>query len=119
MSLIERLMNLAPDGLSPAPKHYDDPQNSKIAVHEFFAAQSEVINTDLTIAQVKTYYEMDQVAQDEYDALVTLAPTGTNAGAIAAKALYLNNLHSKLILAEKRVPGYSTPAELRAKLGLQ
>lgn len=114
--LIERLMNLADDGVSPAPK--DQPDKARIRVHDFFAAQSEIIGGNLTVAQVKTFLNMDQATQDEYDALIATAPTGTNATALANKALFIESIHSVFLLAERRYPNYSTPAEVRTRLGL-
>jgi hypothetical protein len=109
MALIERLMNVSTD---------DTPGNRRIPVHDFFAAQSEVMAGKITVAQVKSFLNMDSATATEYDALVATAPTGTSAAALANKALFVNGVHSKFILAEKRYPGYSTPAELRANLGI-
>jgi len=103
MALVERLMGL------------EDP---KILVHDFFAAANEIVAGRLTVEQVKTYLNMDQTAQDEFDALVALAPTGSNATANAAKALYIESIHSIFILAENLYPGYNTPANVRTKLGI-
>lgn len=116
MALVERLMGLASDGVSPAPE--DDPTLSKIPVHAFFAAQQEVIAGRLTLTQVKTFLQMDTAAQSEYDTLAATAPTGTTAAALANKALFIEKIHGVFILAEGRYPGYSTPAEVRSKLGI-
>ena len=103
MPLVERLMK---------------EEEPRIAVHAFFAAQQEIISGRLTAAQVKAFLQMDATAAAEYDAMIALAPTGTSATALANKALYVSGIHSIFILAEHRVPGYSTPTEVRAKLGL-
>lgn len=103
MALIDRLMKL---------------ETPPIPVHDFFAAQNEVIAGRLTVAQVKTFLQMDAGAIAEYDALVATAPTGTTALAIANKAIFISSLHSVFMLAEARYPGYSTPAEVRSKLGI-
>ena len=103
MALVDRLMGT---------------EEPKIAVHSFFAAQSEVIRGALTIAQVKTFLNMDASAQAEYDLLVATAPTGTTATALANKALFIEKMHAIFILAEDKIPGYSTPAEVRTKLGI-
>lgn len=102
--LVERLMG--------------EPGYTKIPVHDFFAAQSEVIRGGLTVAQVKTFLNMTASEQAEYDALVATAPTGTSATALANKALFIEKIHAIFILAEKRYPQYSTPAEVRSKLGI-
>jgi hypothetical protein len=103
MALVERLMGL---------------EEPKIPVHDFFAAQGEVIAGRLTLAQVKTFLEMDAASQAEYDTLAATAPTGATATAIANKAIFIEKIHGVFILAEKQYPGYSTPAEVRAKLGI-
>lgn len=103
MALVERLMGL---------------EEPKIPCHQFFAAASELINGRLTVAQIKTYLAMDAAAQAEFDALVALAPTGTNATALAQKALYVESQHSIFLLAEDLIPGYDTPAVVRTKLGI-
>jgi hypothetical protein len=103
MALVERLMGL---------------ESPKIPVHDFFAAQSEVIRGALTVAQVKTALGMDASAQTEYDALVALAPTGSTATALANKALFIEQIHSIFILAEGGYTGYNTAAAVRTKLGI-
>jgi len=103
MALVERIM------------HEEEPI---ITVHDFFAAQQEVIAGRLTVQNIKTFLAMDAAAEAEYDALIALAPVGTTALAIAQKSIYVNSLHSIFLLAEGRYPGYSTPAEVRLKLGI-
>jgi hypothetical protein len=103
MALVERLMGL---------------EEPKIPVHTFFAAQSEVIRGAVTVAQVKTYFAMDAAAQAEYDSLVATAPTGSTATALANKALFMEKVHAVFILAEDVVTQYTTPAEVRSKLGI-
>lgn len=100
MALVERLMG------EPYVTH-----SQKIAVHEFFAAQVEVVGGYLTRTQVKNYYSMDAAAITEYDALVDKAP-----GTDAAKALWIERVHAVFLLAEERIPGYDTPANVRTKL---
>jgi hypothetical protein len=116
MALVERLMGLASDGVSPAPD--DDPTQGKIPVHAFFAAQSEIINGRMTVAGVKNYLNMDAAAQTEYDSLIATAPAGTTALALAQKALFIESIHAVFMLAEIGAPGYDTPANVRSKLGI-
>lgn len=104
MALVERLMG--------------DLGEPKIPVHDFFAAAQEIINGRLTAAQVKTFLNMDAAAQAEFDTIAATAPAGTNATALANKALWLEGMHGIFLLAEGRYPGYSTPAEVRTKLGI-
>jgi len=85
----------------------------KIPVHTFFAASNEVVAGAVTRAAVKSYFGMDAATATEYDLLANLAP-----GSAAAQALYVSRVHSVFILAEDRVPGYDTPAAIRAKLGI-
>lgn len=103
MALIERLMGL---------------EEPKIRVHPFYAANHEVIEGHLSTAQVKSNLQMDAAAAAEYDALAALAPTGTNATALALKSLYVSRLHAVFVLAEEGVPGYDTPQAVRTKLGI-
>jgi hypothetical protein len=103
MALVERLMGL---------------EEPKIPVHDFFAAQQQVIKGNITVTQVKSFLNMDAACAAEYDALVALYPTGTTAAAYFNKTQYIQDSHSVFLLAENRYPGYSTPAEVRAKLGI-
>lgn len=103
MALVERLMGL---------------EEPKIPVHTFFAAMQEVVNGNLTGTQVKNYLNMDQSAQDEYDAIGALYPTGTTALAYFNKTTFISRIHAVFILAETREMGYDTPAAVRTKIGL-
>lgn len=103
MALVERLMGL---------------EEPKIPVHDFFAAQNEIIAGRLTIAQVKTALGMDAAAQAEYDTLAATAPTGTTATALANKALFISGIHAVFILAEGGYTGYNTASAVRTKLGI-
>ena len=103
-ALIERLMGI--DGFE------------KIAVHTFFALNNERIHGRQTRQNVIDRLALTGADITEYDALAALAPSGTTALADAQKSLFLNSVHSILILAEERIVGYSTPAEVRVKLGL-
>jgi hypothetical protein len=107
MPLVERLMG------EPFVAH-----DQKIPVHTFFAAGQEIVEGRLTVAGVKSFLAMDAATASEFDALVAQAPTGTNALQTALKSMYVNRIHAVFILAESRIPGYSTPAEVRTKLGL-
>lgn len=115
MALVERLMGLADDGVSPAP---ETPDKGKITVHAFFAAQSEIVRGALTVAQVKSALNMDAACAAEYDLLVALAPTGGTTAAQLGRLNYINMVHSIFILAEGRYTQYATPAQVRTKLGI-
>lgn len=103
-ALIERLMGI--DGYE------------KIAVHTFFALNNERIQGRQTRQNVITALNLTGDDITEYDALAALAPSGSTALAEAQKSLFLGSIHSVLLLAEERVTGYTTPTEVRAKLGL-
>lgn len=103
MPLVERLMGL---------------EEPKITVHAFFAAQSEVADGIRTVAQIKSALQMDVSTAAEYDALIALAPSGSTTAAQLARLRYINSMHSVFILAEGRYPLYSTPTEVRTRLGL-
>jgi len=109
MALVERLMNVGTD---------NTPANKRIPVHDFFAAQSEVARGALTVANVKTFLNMDAATATEYDLLIALAPTGNTTAARLGRLDYINQMHAVFILSEARYPQYSTPAEVRVKLGL-
>jgi hypothetical protein len=103
VALVERLMGL---------------EEPKIPVHDFFAAVQEIISGRLTAAQVKTALGLNSAGQTEFDTLAATAPSGTSATALANKALWIHSMHSVFILAEGQYAGYSTPAQVRTKLGI-
>lgn len=103
-ALVERIMGI--DGFE------------KIHVHKFFALNNERIQGRQTRQNVIDALGLTGDDITEYDALAALAPTGTTALAEAQKTMFLESVHSIFILAEERVTGYSTPAQVRAKLGL-
>jgi len=103
MALVERLMGL---------------EEPKIPVHDFFAASNEIIMGRLTAAEVKAFLNLDQAAQDEFDAIASTAPVGATATALANKSLWVSSIHGIFVLAENGYPQYSTPAEVRSKLGI-
>ena len=109
MALVERMMGLAADGVTPA---------DNIPVHTFFAANHQRIEGKLNRQNVIDMLGLVGADITEYDALVALAPTGATALNVAQKAMYLEGIHSVFLLAEQRLPGYATPAQVRTKLGL-
>ena len=111
MALVERLMGLADDGLTPDGAR-------KIATHYFFAANHQRIDGALTRQNVIDLFAMSAADITEYDALAALAPTGTAALAVAQKAMFIEKIHAVFMLAEGRFTGYSTPALVRVKLGI-
>lgn len=103
MALIERLMDL---------------EQPRIPVHDFFAANAQRIDGQLTRAEVIAMFALDAAATTEYDAIAALAPTGNTALATAQKAMFIERIHGVLLLGEGRYPGYATPADVRAKIGI-
>ena len=112
MALIERLMGLADDGVTPVG------QPQKIPVHYFFAANHQRIDGKLTRQEVLDLFVLAADDITEYDTLAALAPTGNQAIDIARKAMFIESIHAILMLAEGRYPGYATPVLVRGKLGL-
>lgn len=102
MALVERLMGI---------------EEPRIPVHQFFAAVGEVVQGNITGAQVKSFLNMDAAAQAEWDAMAATQP-----GPVANKAVWVSHIHAVFLLAETwetgPIPGYSTPAEVRTKLGI-
>ncbi len=112
MALVERLMGLNSDGSDPAP----NPDRPKIPIRGFKAACNELIAGRLTVAECETMFEMDAADIVDFTALRNRAPTGSTALATAQKAMFLSGIISILQLAELRMPGYTTPTLVRAKL---
>jgi hypothetical protein len=102
-------MGLADDGVTPAPN---------IHVHAFFAANHQRIEGQLTRQQVIDMFVLDADEITEYDTLAALAPNGSSALATAQKAMFIESIHAVFLLAEERMTGYTTPALVRAKLGI-
>lgn len=103
MALIDRLMGLA---------------EPKLPVHDFFAANQQRMAGQLTRAEVIAMFALDAAGIAEYDALAALAPTGSTAVNKADKALFLEAIHSILILSEGRYIGFQTVAEVKVRLGI-
>jgi hypothetical protein len=103
MALVERLM------------HVDADPTRNMAVHEFFAAVTELISGNLTAAQIQNHYGMTAADLVDWNAIAALVPAANQA---AARALFCGHLHAVFILAEARAPTFSTPAEVRARLGI-
>lgn len=104
MALVERIM-----------AHASEPENRWISVHQFFAINSEVDWGALTVAQVKAYYGMTAADIVDYDALIAQLPPANQTG---NRARFINRIHAVFTLAEQGVTQYSTPAEVRVKLGI-
>jgi hypothetical protein len=104
MALIERLMH------DPA-----ETEAGFISVHEFFASITELLYGKLTAAQIQNYYSMTAADLVDWNALAAQIPA---ANQTAARAMWAEHIHAAFILAEHRVTTYSTPAEVRTRLGI-
>jgi len=90
------------------------PQNIKIPVHTFFAACHEVAFGPRTLAQIESYFNMDAATIVEFELLTALV-----IGNDATKLKILQGFDAVFVLAAtKVVPFYTTPTEVRTRLGL-
>ncbi len=113
MALIERLMHWGGDDPDPDEVIGAEPDARHIDNHQFFAAAVEAAIGPRTRAQIKAFYAMTPADEVDFDALADLV-TGPD----AQKALTLLQIQSVAILSETRVPNYSTPSEVRSRLGI-
>ncbi len=105
MALVERLMH----------DYSSEPESRFIAVHQFFAAINEVMAGQLTAGQIQSFYAMTAADLVDWNAILGIIPPP---GQAAARSLFMHRVHSVFLLAEDRLPLYSTPAEVRARLGI-
>lgn len=110
MGLYERLMGLGDDlnGTSP-----------KLPVHQFQATLAEYGRGRLTGAQAQAIVSSlsgAPLTPAEVSEAQTLL--GTVTGSATAKLARVTEIDHVLVLAESRAPGYSTPAEVKARLGV-
>lgn len=104
MALIERLMH---DLGEPIDRH--------MSVHEFFASITELLYGKLTQTQIQNYYAMTAEDLVDWSALAAQIPAQNQT---AARAMWAEHIHAAFILAEHAIPTYSTPTEVRARLGI-
>lgn len=104
MALVERLMH------DPS-----EPDSRWIPVHQFFAAITELMSGQLTANQVQTFYNMTPADLVDWNAIVATMPPQSQA---ANRSLFMNRIHAVFLLAEDNIPLYSTPAEVRTRLGI-
>ena len=106
MSLIDRLAGIPPEGQSAD-------QARKLGVNTFHAALYELAAGQVTRSQLVSYFMLDGGEAAELDWVIAQYNAQPNA---AAKARYVELLRVVFVLAESRVPGYSTRAELAERL---
>ena len=86
---------------------------SNISVHTFWAAIYELSKGQVTQQQIINYFDLDAGEQTELNWLVTkYAGLPTD----AKKAEFVELMHVLFLLASSNVPGYSTNAELVARI---
>ena len=105
MSLVDRLAGIAP---SPIPEDY-----KKLSVDAFWALLYELAKGIVTKQQIVSYFELDAQEQVELDWVIgryNAQPTA------AAKASFVELMRVIFMLAEVRVPGYTTNAEVVARI---
>lgn len=108
MALYERLM-----GWTEADR--------KISVHQFTATMREFGRSRITGAQAQTVINafsgepLDAPSVTEAQALLATITSAGNATQRLARAREIDDV---LLLAEVRAPGYDTPAQVRARLGV-
>ncbi len=115
MALVERIMQWGRVESDTAPPAFE-PEDRWVATHAFFAAQLEVLQGNLTVAQVKTFLNMTAADEVDYDAMIALV---TALPTLEEKHVKTQQFHSIFLLAELRLSGqYDTPADVRTKIGI-
>lgn len=117
MALIERIMRLKDDGTNDPNRRSSD----RLSVNTFFSAMQEVIHGRMTAAEFRTGNAIRMTVdasgrsdnQDLNDIVALLPASGT-----IGRANFAAAIHSIFLLAEARFPGYTTPAQIRAKVGI-
>ena len=104
MALIDRLAGLG-----------DPETNRKLSVNTFHAAMYELAQGQATKAAFVSYFALDAVEEAELDWIIARYNAQPNA---AAKERFIELLRVVFILAESQVPGYTTNAELSARLSV-
>lgn len=105
MSLVDRLAGIAP---SPIPEDF-----RKLAVSTFWGCLYELAQGQVTKAQMVSYFELDATEEAELDWIIGRYNAQPNA---TAKAKFVELMHVLFMLAESGVPGYTTNADLVARI---
>ena len=82
----------------------------KIPVHQFWSAMKEISLGELTVAQVKTYFNMDVGDQADFDWLIAQYQASAN------QPEFVELIHSIFMLAEVNTPNYITTIDLTARI---
>ena len=91
-----------------------DPETvPKLPVHTFWAAMYELSKGKVTQAQIISFFGLDAGEQDE---LTWLVNKYTGQPTAAKKAEFIELMHVIFMLAEAKVPGYSSNADITARI---
>lgn len=103
MALVDRLagINQDPEG------------GNKLSVNAFHAMLYELAAGQVTKAQIVAYFALDAGEEAELDWIIGRYNAQPNA---AAKEKFVELMRVLFILAESQVPGYSTNADLVARI---
>lgn len=104
MGLIDRLAGI----------NFPDPENpNRISTIAFWALLYELAKGKVTKAAMVNYLGLDASEEAELDWIIGRYNAQ---GTAAAKASFVENMFAILVLAESRVSGYSTNADLVARI---
>jgi hypothetical protein len=115
MALYDRLLGVDDAG---------QPVTGQIPIHQFQACAAEWAKGRITGAQAQSIITavsgsaLTSAEQTEAQTLIDTVPTGGTTANQAARALRMLEIDQVLLLADAGVPGYSTPTEVKAKLGV-
>ena len=82
----------------------------KIPVHQFWAAMKEIHLGELTVAQVKSYFNMDAGDESDFDWLIGKYQASTD------KPGFIELMHAIFMLAEGSTPNYISNTDLTARI---
>lgn len=104
MALLDRLAGLGDQ---------EDPANSKLSVNAFWAHLYELAQGQRTQAQIISYFSLSADEQTELTWLIGKYNAQPNA---TAKAKFIELIQIIFFMAESSVPGYTTNAEIVARI---
>lgn len=105
MALLNRLAGI---GLDP-----EDPAQSKLSVGAFWAHLYELAKGKRTRQQVIDFFQLNAAETMELDWLIGRYNAQPNA---TAKADFVELINVIFYMAESRVPGYTTTADIQARI---
>lgn len=105
MALLNRLAGI------PEPGYEENPR--KLAVSTFWSCLYELAQGKLTQQQIVNYFALDAGEQAELTWLIGRYNAQPNA---TAKSRFVELMHVIFMLAEAHVPGYTTNADIEARI---